>query len=133
MSILAKPNSCLCSVSIFPSNVSRHSAHQIQLNKVYILHLCVVFYLLQLGMFLCVVRLGLVSLDLSNNVLSDLGLITRTLVSLASLRNLLLMGNPLAVEFIAYKYVATYVSYIFQCFISKCSSTNAFIIPIHKY
>ena len=52
-------------------------------------------------MFLYVVRLGLVSLDLSTNILSDLGLITRTLVSLASLKNLLLMGNPLAVEFIA--------------------------------
>ena len=50
-------------------------------------------------MFVCVVRSGLVSLDLSNNLLSDLGLIMRTLISLVNLRNLLLMGNPLAVEF----------------------------------
>ena len=80
------------------------------------------------GYFLCVVRLGLVSLDLSNNLLSELGLITRTLVSLASLKNLLLMGNPLAVEFTAH-----ICTCIFKCFIYVQMFLYCFKLTIHKF
>ncbi|XP_065892235.1 leucine-rich repeat-containing protein 43-like isoform X2 [Dysidea avara] len=47
----------------------------------------------------------LLSLDLSNNLLEDLGLIMETLLPLVNLRNLLLMGNPLAL-------VSAYRSYV---------------------
>ena len=43
-------------------------------------------------------RPALVSLDLSYNLLSDLEAAVRLLAEVSSLRNLLLMGNPLSVS-----------------------------------
>ena len=49
-------------------------------------------------------RPALVSLDLSYNLLSNLEAVIRILAEVLSLRNLLLMGNPLSVSNVIYRY-----------------------------